>query len=124
MFASQPLQGLLMIRVSSAHRASALPVLVLACGILSGCSDSTSNNSNPGNGAAVRWDTFWGGSEEDQVRDLATDAQGNVYAVGGTSSNDFTTTPGAFDRTHDDSPNGSVKHYDVFVTKFDPSANF
>jgi len=69
--------------------------------------------------AVVRWATFWGGTDEDQVRDLATDARGNIYAVGGTSSNDFPTTPGAFDRTHDDSPNGTVKHYDVFVTKFD-----
>ncbi|HSE46598.1 MAG TPA: SBBP repeat-containing protein, partial [Gemmatimonadales bacterium] len=69
--------------------------------------------------AVVRWATFWGGTDEDQVRDLATDAQGNIYAVGGTASNDFPTTPGAFDRTHDDTPNGTVKHYDVFVTKFD-----
>src|SRR4029450_2901873 len=69
--------------------------------------------------AVVRFATYWGGSEEDQVRDLATDAQGNIYAVGGTASNDFPTTLGAFDRPHDDSPNGAVKHYDVFVSKFD-----
>jgi len=69
--------------------------------------------------AVVRFATYWGGTDEDQVRDLATDAQGNIYAVGGTASNDFPTTPGAFDRTHDDSPNGTVKHYDVFVSKFD-----
>jgi Beta-propeller repeat len=69
--------------------------------------------------AVVRFATYWGGSEEDQVRDLATDAHGNIYAVGGTASNDFPTTLGAFDRTHDDSPNGTVKHYDVFVSKFD-----
>ena len=69
--------------------------------------------------AVVRFATYWGGSEEDQVRDLATDAEGNIYAVGGTASNDFPTTLGAFDRTHDDTPNGTVKHYDVFVSKFD-----
>ncbi len=44
--------------------------------------------------AVVRFATYWGGSEEDQVRDLATDAQGNIYAVGGTASNDFPTTLG------------------------------
>jgi Bacterial Ig-like domain (group 1)./Beta-propeller repeat. len=43
--------------------------------------------------AVVRFATYWGGSE-DQVRDLATDAQGNIYAVGGTASNDFPTTLG------------------------------
>ena len=102
-------------------RTCGLSILLTACGILAGCSDSTSSNSGSTPGPDVRWSTFLGGSEQDQVRDLATDAQGNVYAVGGTASNNFTTTPGAFDRTHDDSPNGTVKHYDVFVSKFDPT---
>jgi hypothetical protein len=94
-------------------------VLLFACGLLAGCSDATSSNLPAPDPGVVRFVTYWGGSEEDQVRDLATDAQGNIYAVGGTASNDFPTTPGAFDRTHDDSPNSTVKHYDVFVSKFD-----
>ncbi len=58
--------------------------------------------------------TFLGGSGQDQVRDVAMDAQGNMYVVGGTQSPNFPTTPGAFDRTQ----NGN---YDIFVAKLSPS---
>jgi hypothetical protein len=71
----------------------------------------------------LRWASFLGGSDDDQVRDVAVDKDGNMYATGGTASNDFPTTPGAFDRTHNDSPNGTVPHYDVFVMKFDPAGH-
>jgi hypothetical protein len=57
--------------------------------------------------------TYIGGDREDQVRDIATDAQGNIYLTGGTESSNFPITSGAFDETH----NGS---YDVYVAKLDP----
>jgi Beta-propeller repeat len=43
----------------------------------------------------LRWATFLGGSGEDEGDAVATDAQGNVYVTGYTSSRDFPVTPGA-----------------------------
>ncbi|MEO8294433.1 MAG: SBBP repeat-containing protein [Gemmatimonadota bacterium] len=57
--------------------------------------------------------TYLGGTSQDQIRDIAVDAQGNVYLVGGSESPTFPTTPGVYD----DTPNGN---YDVFVVKLDP----
>lgn len=57
--------------------------------------------------------TFLGGSLQDQVRDIAVDAQGNVYVTGGTQSANFPTTAGAYDQTQ----NGN---YDVYVAKLNP----
>lgn len=71
----------------------------------------------------VRLSTFLAGSGDDQIRDMTTDASGNIYVAGGTSSNDFPTTAGAFDRSHDDSPNGTVAHYDGFISKFDSTGH-
>lgn len=65
-------------------------------------------------GISPTMSTLMGGALQDQVRDIATDAQGNFYATGGTQSMNFVTTSGAYDRTE----NGN---YDVFVTKFSPS---
>ena len=61
----------------------------------------------------VAFSTYLGGSAYEQIRDITTDAAGNVYVTGGGDSPDFPTTPGAFDRT----PNGN---FDVFVTKYAP----
>ncbi len=58
--------------------------------------------------------TYIGGSNVDQLRDIDTDRQGNIYITGGTESSDFPVTAGAYDTTH----NG---WYDVFVAKFDSS---
>jgi hypothetical protein len=55
--------------------------------------------------------TFLGGSDWDEANDLALDAQGNVYVAGETSSTDFPTTLGAYDRTY----NGDGS--DVFVSR-------
>jgi hypothetical protein len=43
------------------------------------------------------YSTFLGGSRSDGVADVAVDPQGHTYVVGGTSSSDFPTTPGAYD---------------------------
>jgi len=67
--------------------------------------------------------TFLGGSEEDQPRDVALDAAGNVYVTGGTLSPDYPVTSGAFRTTHNAgaSPSqSSIQPMDVFVTKLGP----
>ncbi len=47
----------------------------------------------------ILWCTYVGGSEGESPRGgLALDKQDNVYLVGGTSSSDFPTTPGSFQR--------------------------
>ncbi len=61
--------------------------------------------------------TFLGGSDWDEANDLALDAQGNVYVAGETSSTDFPTTLGAYDRTY----NGGSS--DVFVSRLSGDLN-
>lgn len=58
--------------------------------------------------------TYIGGGQQDQVRDIATDAAGNIYVTGGTSSSDFPATAGTIDQSF----NGT---YDVYVAKLSPS---
>lgn len=54
-------------------------------------------------GASLVWATFLGGVGQDNGRALAVDASDNVYVTGttGALTNDFPTTPGAFDTTPD-----------------------
>ncbi len=67
------------------------------------------------------WSTFLGGGAGGEfVSTLALDAQGAATLAGNTSSSDFPTTPGAFDRTH----NGSTPFDDdAFVTRLSPSGS-
>ena len=49
-------------------------------------------------GTALAYSTFLGGTQVDNGEAIAVDAGGNAYALGFSSSTDFPTTPGAFDR--------------------------
>ncbi len=48
------------------------------------------------NNYALEFSTYLGGSGYEQIRDVVTDRDGNVYVTGGGESPDFPTTPGAF----------------------------
>jgi hypothetical protein len=60
--------------------------------------------------------TYLGGSQEDTIRDVTTDSQGNIYVTGGTASPNLPITAGSYDMTF----NG---WHDVFVAKLDPNGH-
>jgi hypothetical protein len=64
---------------------------------------------------ALPYSTFLGGASWDNGTGISVDASGQAYVTGATNSEDFPTTPGAFDRSLD---SASV---DAFVTKLDPA---
>lgn len=91
-------------------------LLLIAAGLLAGCGAAAADG-----GYAIGFSTYLGGTGgEDTARAVATDAEGNIYVAGGTRSADFPTTPGAYDRTYDDSGTtiGSRGPMDVFVAKY------
>lgn len=69
----------------------------------------------------LNFSTYLGGGGQDSLRDLATDASGHIYAVGGTASTDFPVTVGSALNTAGCSTRGTAPLLDVFVTKFRPS---
>jgi len=71
----------------------------------------------------ISYSTYFGGNHFDAVRDVCIDCQGNTVVVGGTTSTDFPTTPGAFSRTFTSggSSLGSNGPMDAYVAKFTPS---
>ena len=75
-----------------------------------------SQQSSQNGATQASFATYIGGSQEDSVRDITTDKDGNIYLTGGTASADFPTTPNAYDRTF----NG---WHDAFVAKLDPNGN-
>lgn len=64
--------------------------------------------------------SYIGGSYIDYGVDIALDATGAVYVLGETRSDNFVTTPGAYDRVINDSggPNN-----DLFIAKFNPAGD-
>ena len=63
-------------------------------------------------GSALSYSGLLGGDSNDEGVDIALDYERNVYLVGNTASENFPTTPGAYDTTF----NGEV---DVFVSKLE-----
>lgn len=71
----------------------------------------------------LSYSTYFGGKHFDAVRDVCVDHQGNTVVVGGTTSTDFPTTPGAFSRTFTGGGTtvGSNGPMDAYVAKFTAS---
>ena len=67
-------------------------------------------------GSALAYSTFLGGTQVHNGERVAVDAAGNAYVTGFSSSLDFPTTAGAFDRTN----NGD---FDVTLTKLNQSGS-
>jgi hypothetical protein len=67
-------------------------------------------------GAGIFYSSYLGGSGEDSGEDIAVDTSGNAYVAGRTSSGNFPTTVGAYDRTLNDAATVEVPG-DAFVTK-------
>jgi Beta-propeller repeat len=68
-------------------------------------------------GSALVYSTYLGGTEQDTAADISVDALGNAYVTGTTRSENFPTTPGAFQQS------GGGFTESAFVTKLDPSAS-
>ena len=67
-------------------------------------------------GSGLVYATFLGGSSGDVGNGIAVDWAGNVYVSGYTYSNDFPTTPDAFDTSFNGGP-------DAFVVKLNPAGS-
>jgi hypothetical protein len=85
---------------------------------LNGGSDAFVTKLNP-TGSALIFSTYLGGSGIENLGEgsIAIDAATNVYVTGRTESNNFPTTPGAFQTT----PGGGIA--DAFVTKLDATGS-
>lgn len=69
-------------------------------------------------GATLLFSTYLGGQGNDWALGLATDARGSVYVAGGTSSPDFPTTPGVYQRAFGTAQSLFLPLGDIFVAKF------
>jgi hypothetical protein len=78
-------------------------------------------------GTALVYSTFVGGSKADVGRRIAIDGSGNAYVAGQTTSSNFPTTNGAFDRTLAIPPNcprcAGADNYDGVAFKLNASGS-
>ena len=68
----------------------------------------------------LEYSTFIGGNGQERGMDIALDGDKNAYITGYTTSSDFPTTPGAYDRTFG---GGHYYNSDVFVFKMNPDSS-
>lgn len=85
-----------------------LLVLLISCSQPGG--EGAALPSEGRNVQSIVFSTLMGGSRLTEVRDIAVDSQGSIYVTGGTESEDFPATRGAFDESF----NGGL---DAFVIK-------
>jgi hypothetical protein len=71
-------------------------------------------------GSTLEWATFLGGSETEDPKDMALDADGSIVLVGGTWSPDFPVTPGAI---QSQLSGGASTKSDIFVARLAASGS-
>ena len=90
-----------------------------------GASDAFAYKLNS-DGSQPIYGTYLGGSGTDSAFALALDRVGNMYIAGATSSSDFPTTQGAYDRQYAGNRCGQKPDdyfcYDAFITKIIPGS--
>jgi hypothetical protein len=64
-------------------------------------------------GGCLLWSTLLGGEDEDWINGLVMDSEDNPVVCGRTTSDDFPTTPGAYDREVNYAENGFVAKIDA-----------
>jgi Beta-propeller repeat len=76
-------------------------------------------------GSLLLYSTYLGGSQADEASGIAVDSSGAAYVAGGTQSNNFPTTPGAYRTTNPFYNPNQMPAYggDGFVTKIDSSGD-
>ena len=72
-------------------------------------------------GSDVVYSTYLGGADNEVTENVVVDAGGNAYVAGSSRSEDFPTTPGAFQPTH---PGGDfVDLFTAFAVKLNPDGS-
>ncbi len=118
--------GFLKPRVATSLGPAALALLALAAGSV-GCDASGSRPGADVSGYELAFSTYLGGSGREDIRDLAFDAEGNLYAAGGSASADLHVTwrhcAGSNGKRASGlcgEPVSGVQPHDVVVAKYAP----